>query len=49
MELLENNRHAGATTDKFSEAKNLYLTIRVNDSVYGVIGNRNRRTIAGFL
>lgn len=35
---LENNRHAGATTDKFSEAKNLYLTIRVNDSVYGVIG-----------
>ena len=35
---LKNNKHAGATTQTFSDAKCLYLAIRVNDSVYGVIG-----------
>ena len=34
----QNNKHAGATTDTFSTAKCLYLAIRVNDNVYGVIG-----------
>lgn len=34
----QNNRHAGATTDTFSGAKFLYLAIRVNQSVYGVVG-----------
>ena len=35
---LRNNRHAGATTDTLSSAKCLYLAIRVNDRVYGVVG-----------
>lgn len=34
----KNNKHAGATTDTLSNAKCLYLVIRVNDQVYGVIG-----------
>lgn len=34
----ENNKHAGATTDTLSGAKCLYLAIRVNQSVYGVVG-----------
>ncbi len=33
-----NNRKAGATTDIFSNAKHLYLAIRVNEHVYGVVG-----------
>ena len=34
----QNNKHAGATTDMFPDAKYLYLAIRVQDNVYGVIG-----------
>lgn len=36
--VLRNNRHAGATTDTLSSAKCLYLAIRINDRVYGVVG-----------
>ena len=36
--VLKNNKHAGATTDTFSDARCLYLAIRVNDMVYGVVG-----------
>ena len=36
--VLANNKHAGATTDTFSNARMLYLAIRVNDNVYGVVG-----------
>lgn len=36
--VLHNNKHAGATTQTFSDARCLYLAIRVNDSVYGVLG-----------
>lgn len=36
--VLKNNKHAGATTDTLSGAKCLYLAIRVNRKVYGVIG-----------
>ena len=36
--VMQNNKHAGATTDTFSGAKCLYLAIRVRDTVYGVIG-----------
>ena len=36
--VLKNNKHAGATTDTFTGAKCLYLSIRVNDHVYGVVG-----------
>ena len=36
--VMANNKHAGATTDTFSGARCLYLAIRVNDQVYGVIG-----------
>ncbi len=35
---LKNNKHAGATTHTFPNAKCLYLAIRVNESVYGVVG-----------
>lgn len=34
----KNNKHAGATTNTLSNAKCLYLAIRVNSSVYGVVG-----------
>lgn len=36
--VFKNNKHAGATTSSLSNAKCLYLAIRVNDTVYGVIG-----------
>lgn len=36
--VLKNNKHAGAATDTFSDAKCLYLAIRVGDQVYGVVG-----------
>ncbi len=35
---LENNRHAGKGTDHFKQAKRQYLAIRVNSTVYGVVG-----------
>lgn len=36
--VLKNNKHAGATTQTLSNAKCLYLAIRVNNNVYGVVG-----------
>ncbi|MCH4190688.1 MAG: sensor histidine kinase KdpD [Butyrivibrio sp.] len=33
-----NGKHAGATTDTFSASRCLYLTIRINQRVYGVVG-----------
>lgn len=36
--VFRNNKHAGATTETLSDAKCLYLAIRVNQQVYGVIG-----------
>ena len=36
--VLRNNKHAGATTDSLSDAQCLYLAIRVNQHVYGVVG-----------
>lgn len=36
--VLKNNKHAGATTDTLSSAKCLYLAVRVNNNVYGVVG-----------
>ena len=36
--VLKNNKHAGATTDTHSSALCLYLSIRVNSNVYGVVG-----------
>ena len=35
---MKNNKHAGATTDTLSGAYCLYLAIRVNQKVYGVVG-----------
>lgn len=34
----ENNLHAGATTDMFPDSPCLYLAIRINQRVYGVVG-----------
>lgn len=36
--VFRNNKRAGATTDTLSNAKCLYLAIRVNQQVYGVVG-----------
>ncbi|MDO5401949.1 MAG: sensor histidine kinase KdpD [Eubacteriales bacterium] len=36
--VLENNKHAGATTETLSNAKCLYFAVRINSRVYGVIG-----------
>lgn len=36
--VFKNNKRAGATTDTLSGAKCLYLAIRVNQHVYGVVG-----------
>lgn len=38
MWVLKNNKLAGATTDTLSNAKCLYLSIRVQNNVYGVAG-----------
>lgn len=35
---LKNNKHAGATTATLSNSKCLYLAVRVNERVYGVVG-----------
>lgn len=34
----KNNKYAGATTSTLGSAKCLYLAVRVNDAVYGVVG-----------
>ncbi|MDO4295871.1 MAG: sensor histidine kinase KdpD [bacterium] len=36
--VLKNNKRAGASTETLSNAKCLYLAVRVNSTVYGVIG-----------
>ncbi len=36
--VLKNNHAAGATTDTLSDARYLYLALRVNECVYGVVG-----------
>ena len=35
---MKNNKRAGATTDILSNAKCLYLTVRIGEHIYGVIG-----------
>lgn len=36
--VMNNNKHAGATTQTLSNAHCLYLAVRVNQNVYGVVG-----------
>ena len=36
--VLRNNHSAGATTERFPDTQYLYLSIRVNERVYGVVG-----------
>ncbi len=36
--VMENNRRAGAKTDMFPDAHFMYLAVRVNNRIYGVIG-----------
>lgn len=36
--VLEHNHFAGASTENFGDAKEMYLSIRVNDNIYGVVG-----------
>ncbi|MDY4898538.1 MAG: DUF4118 domain-containing protein [Eubacteriales bacterium] len=36
--VFRNNKHAGATTDTLADSKCLYLSIRINQQVYGVVG-----------
>ncbi len=36
--VLENHHRAGATTETLNKAKCLYMAIRINNSIYGVVG-----------
>ena len=36
--VFKNNKHAGATTQTLSNAQCLYLALRINEKVYGVVG-----------
>ena len=36
--VLKNHHHAGATTDTLNMAKCLYMAIRINNNIYGVVG-----------
>lgn len=36
--VFKNNKRAGATTETLSSAKCLYFAVRVNNTVYGVVG-----------
>lgn len=36
--VFQNNKHAGATTKNYAEAACLYLAIRFNDTIYGIMG-----------
>lgn len=36
--VLKNNKHAGATTETLSNSRCLYLAVRINNIVYGVVG-----------
>lgn len=36
--VMKNNKHAGATTDTLASSKCMYLAIRINNQVYGVVG-----------
>ena len=38
MWVLKNNKHAGATTQTLNTVRCLYLSVRMNDEVYGVVG-----------
>lgn len=47
--VFKNNKHAGASTNTLGSAKCLYLAIRANDNVYGVIGVAlNHSTLESF-
>lgn len=36
--VLQNNRQAGAATDTFAQARGLYLAIRIEERIFGVVG-----------
>lgn len=36
--VFEHKKHAGATTEAFPNAKCLYLAVRINERIYGVVG-----------
>ena len=38
MWVLKNNKHAGATTQTLNTVSCLYLSVRINEEVYGVVG-----------
>lgn len=47
--VFKNNKHAGATTDTLGSAKCMYLAVRVNEKVYGVVGiAMNKRPLDAF-
>jgi len=43
--VLENKKRAGATTGVFNNAKSLYLAIRINGTVYGIMGIRVEKKV----
>lgn len=47
--VLENKKRAGATTKVFPDSKCLYLAIRINGTVYGIMGIRvGQKTLSSF-
>ncbi len=46
--VLENKKRAGATTKIFPGAKYLYLAIRINGTVYGIVGIGVKRILTSF-
>ena len=47
--VLENKKRAGATTGVFGDAKCLYLAIRINGTVYGIMGIRvGKKVLSSF-
>ncbi|WP_051656435.1 DUF4118 domain-containing protein [Butyrivibrio sp. AE3004] len=47
--VLENKKRAGATTKVFNNAKCLYLAIRINGTVYGIMGiNVGKKVLSSF-
>lgn len=46
--VLDNNHHAGAYTSHFSDSTFRYLSIRVGENIYGIIGIRMERRFSDF-
>ncbi len=46
--VLANKKRAGATTKVFPKAERLYLAIRINETVYGIVGIKGKKILGSF-